>query len=141
MATKQAIGTPMGSLIDEFARRVCINTDISALVTENANGKYSFDQTKVVAKAEHLRTRGIFREEWALFAAVTGRLSPTLATPCLHPDLVADTYVPGPRQMKFFKDDPRGMAAVFKEMIGRWDAFSQALSDDDTMLRAIMTVI
>ncbi|RYO92148.1 hypothetical protein DL762_001806 [Monosporascus cannonballus] len=131
----------MGSLIDEFARRACTDTDASTLTTENADGKYSFDQTKVVAKAEHLRTRRIFREEWALFAAVTGRLSPTLATPRLHPDLVADTYVPGPRQMKFFKDDPRGMAAVFKEMIGRWDAFSQALSDDDAMLRAIMTVI
>ncbi|RYO75154.1 hypothetical protein DL766_005207 [Monosporascus sp. MC13-8B] len=110
---------PMGSLIDEFARRICINTNVSTLTTENADGKYSFDQTKVVAKAEHLRTRKIFREEWALFAAVTGRLSPTLATFRLHPDLVADTYVPGPKQMKFFKDDPRGMATVFKEMIGR----------------------
>ncbi|RYO85585.1 hypothetical protein DL764_009145 [Monosporascus ibericus] len=130
---------PMGSLIDEFARRVCIDTDISALVTENANGKYSFDQTNVVAKAEHLPTRGIFREEWALFAAVTGRLSPALAIPRLHPDLMADTYVPGPGQIKLFKDDPRGMAAIFKEMIKHWDAFSQALSDDDTMLRVIMT--
>ncbi|RYP60128.1 hypothetical protein DL771_010616 [Monosporascus sp. 5C6A] len=124
---------PTDRLVDEFARRVGLETDITALTTERSDGKYIFDEAKVDPKVQHLRNRGVSPHEWAYLAAACGHAQMPISV-ARWDDVMADTWNPEPGQCAFFNDDPRGMAGEWKEMVGRWNAFAEELWEDDDML-------
>jgi hypothetical protein len=131
---------------------VGLDTGLASLTIEN-NGLLLFDMQAVLNRATELRVRGIRPLEWALFLLASNDFSTVLS---MGKDAVTvdddddddddddaendsdDSGSDG--RLRFFDDDPYGMAAEFKGLVGRWWDALEAMQEDEDVAMALMVV-